>query len=93
MSKQVTYHNPDGTTRELVIIKEHGKGLVDLAEKEGGEAVITECPLVNDAEPGVCTPADGKKVKEPAEGFARSPQVELEDDEPNAPIEPAKKVK
>ena len=60
MSKQVTYLNPDGSTAELVILKEHADKTVDIGTA-GGDAVVTFAELSDAPEVGKATLAKVQK--------------------------------
>lgn len=53
--KAATYHQPASEgDRVFAVLKENKDGTVDLGP-EGGEAVITNCPVVDEPEVGACT--------------------------------------
>lgn len=68
--KTATYHQPEAEgNRTFAVLKDNGNGTVDLGP-EGGEAVITSCPVSDEPKEGFCTidkpAAPAAKDKEPA---------------------------
>ncbi len=43
-----TYRNPNGTDKAVVASKADGKGLVNISDPDGGETLVTECPVSKD---------------------------------------------
>lgn len=88
MSAKALYKNPDGSTVEVDVIKQHSDGTADIGR--GGEVQVEKCKIVKEHQPGTCLLVEGKKSPKAAKGNkvdeAKAKQIQ----EAEAAVEQAK---
>lgn len=83
------YHQHGKHPQEYTVLKKHDDGTIDLGP-EGGEPVVTRCPVAEEPVPGSATLITAKKAEAKADDAEKTKEKTKEDSKPAAKAKGAK---